>query len=72
MTIQVWLVLIAVFLAGFGWGQWYSEHKIRAERESIERGRLTVSMPLNPDDAAATMGLLKELVEKVKSETAAQ
>lgn len=62
-----WLLPIAiVFIAGFGWGQWNAERNIRTERTALEKGRVSVSMPMNPDDAAATMELLKNLIEQVE------
>lgn len=61
------VVLLAfVFVAGFGWGQWWAERTIRAERAAQDNGRISVSMPMKPDDAAATMGLLKSLIEQVE------
>ncbi|MGK0657626.1 MULTISPECIES: hypothetical protein [unclassified Methylococcus] len=62
------LLVVIVFVAGFGWGQWWAERQIRIERASLEIGRLSVSMPMNPDDAAATFGLLKTLMEQVERE----
>lgn len=60
------LLLAFVFVAGWGWGQWWAERTIRAERVAQDRGRISVSMPMKPADAAATMGLLKSLIEQVE------
>jgi hypothetical protein len=64
------VVLLAfVFVAGWGWGQWWAERAIRAERAAQDKGRISVSMPMKPEDAAATMGLLKDLMQRVEHET---
>lgn len=68
--ISLGLLIAVVFMAGWGWGQWYAERAVRAERAALEKGRVSVSMPMNPDDAAATMGLLKELIEQVERDKA--
>jgi hypothetical protein len=61
------LILIAViFTAGFGWGQWYAERSIRQERLRLTSGRFEISMPMNQDDAAAMLTLLKDLIDEVK------
>lgn len=64
--IGVIVLLAFVFVAGWGWGQWWAERTIRAEQTKMVGGRLSVSMPMKPDDAAATMGLLKDLIEQVE------
>jgi hypothetical protein len=64
------LVAVFVFLAGFGWGQWWSERTIRAEQTELTAGRITVSMPMDKDKAADTLGLLRELVQQVENEKA--
>lgn len=63
---EVVVLLAFVFVAGWGWGQWWAERTIRAERATQEKGRISISMPMKPDDAAATMGLLKSLIEQVE------
>lgn len=62
------VLLAIVFVAGWGWGQWWAERTIRAERAAQDNGRISVSMPMKPDDAAATMGLLKNLIDQVEQE----
>lgn len=62
------VLLTFVFVAGWGWGQWWAERTIRAERASHDKGRISLSMPMKPEDAAATMGLLKSLMEQVEQD----
>lgn len=54
------------FFAGVGWGQWWNERKIRLEQGELVKGRMNVSMPVKPEDAAATMKLLASLVEEAE------
>jgi len=67
-NIGFWVIVLIIFFAGWGWGQWLTERSIRIEKTAVDRGRLTVSMPMKPEDAAATMGLLKNLIEQVEAE----
>jgi hypothetical protein len=62
------VVLIIIFLAGFGWGRWYEDYKLRADNA----GRITISMPMEPEDAEATLGLLHQIVRKVMRDREAQ
>lgn len=64
----IWLLIAVVFVGGFGWGQWWAERRIRAEQAVLVKDRVTVSMPMDPEDAAATLGLLEQLVLKVQRE----
>lgn len=63
---SIWLLIFIVFSAGFGWGKWYAERSIRIERSAIERGRVSLSMPMDKDNATATMKLLTDFIEKVE------
>lgn len=54
------------FAAGCGWGQWWAERVVRKERRDLEAGRIVISMPANPKDAAATLELLSSLVRDVE------
>lgn len=60
------LMIFIIFAAGFGWGRWYEERNIRLSRAAMENERINVSMPMNPEDAAAMMGLLKEFLEQIE------
>lgn len=51
------------FMAGVGWGQWWAERQLRNET----KGRMQVTMPVNPEDAATTMRLLATLVEEAEA-----
>lgn len=68
--ISLSLLIAVVFVAGFGWGQWWAERQIRAERTALESGRISVSMPVDKEQATATMGLLKTLMEQVEQDKA--
>ena len=57
------LILGVVFLAGIGWGQWFSERNIRLEKNWLDHGRVVVSMPMAKKKAADMMGLLKGLID---------
>lgn len=54
------------FFCGWGWGQWWCERQIRAEQGKLMKGRITVSMPMEPEDAASTMRLLAALVDEAE------
>jgi hypothetical protein len=72
MRIEIVALLVVVFIAGFGWGRWWSERTIRAEQLALNSGRLTVSMPMDKDKdkASDTLGLLRDLVQMVENEKA--
>ena len=53
------------FVAGWGWGQWWAERCARRDKASMERGRLNVSMPVNPDNASETLRVLSVLMKQV-------
>ena len=59
---------VICFACGWGWGQWWNERKIRAEQGELVKGRMTVSMPVKQEDAAATMRLLAVLIEEAESQ----
>lgn len=69
--ISIGILVMIVFIAGWGWGQWYSERNIRAERSELEKGRVSISMPMHNDDAKNMMRLLNELIEQVDADKAA-
>jgi hypothetical protein len=56
------------FMSGISFGKWSNERQIRREQLALNHGRITVSMPANPEDAAVTMRLLAELVESVEKQ----
>lgn len=60
------------FGAGWGWGQWWAERTARHERRALEAGRIAVSMPADPQDAALTLQLLSALVRKAEAERGKQ
>lgn len=70
MSTEIAVLIAVVFLAGFGWGQWWSERTIRAEQTELTAGRITISMPMDKDKAADTLGLLRDLVKQVENEKA--
>jgi hypothetical protein len=53
------------FVAGWGWGQWWAERCARRDKSAMERGRMTVSMPVDPDKAALTLRALSALMAQV-------
>lgn len=55
-----------VFVAGFGWGMWVAEMRIRENAAEVGKYRMQVSMPMNPEDAAVTLELLSALVKKAE------
>ena len=65
---QWWLVAALWFFGGWGWGQWWAERNARHERQALEAGRIAVSMPADPQDAALTLQLLSALVRKAEAE----
>lgn len=59
----------AVFFAcGWGWGQWWSERAVRQEKMALEKGRIAVSMPANPDDASKALAMLATLLRGAEAE----
>lgn len=67
-TIVALVGLSFVFICGFGWGQWFAERSIRKDRSKLEQERMLVSVPMNKDDAQATLELISLIIKKVKSE----
>ncbi len=60
------------FLAGVGWGQWWTERQIRQDNAENGKHRMQVSMPVNPEDAALTLELLSVLVKEAELKRKAQ
>ena len=60
------LTVFVFFLAGWGWGQWWCERTMRRERAVLERGRIALSMPMDPKWASDMMVMLKEFYEKAQ------
>lgn len=59
-----WIFLGLAFIAGFGWGHAWAEWKIRRDRATAERGRISISMPMDPDRAADVMDTLRVLIRR--------
>ena len=74
MSTDFWFgVFVAlIFIAGFGWGQWWAERAIRTDQAALTRGRLNVSMPMREENASQMLGLLRELSLEVEAERAAR
>jgi len=74
MNTDFWfgLFVALIFIAGFGWGQWWAERSIRAEQADLTRGRVQISMPMREDNASQMLGLLRELSLEVEAERAAK
>jgi predicted deacetylase len=70
MTAVLSILAIAAlfFLAGVGWGQWWAERQIRRASAAQAKGRLQVTMPVDSQDAATILAVLKETFEKVEAE----
>ena len=60
------LFIAMVFIAGWGWGQWVSERRIRITNANLFKGRVSVSMPMDADNNVAMMGLLQDLMAKAE------
>ena len=61
---QWWLVAALWFFGGWGWGQWWAERCARRDKSTLERGRMNVSMPVHPDNAAETLRVLSALMKQ--------
>ena len=61
------LAVFVFFLAGWGWGQWWSERTLRRDRATLERGRIALSMPMDPKWASEMMVLMQEFFDKAQS-----
>lgn len=72
--IGVTLVLYAAifFCAGVGWGRWWTERQIRQDAAATQKGRMQVTMPVTPEDAAAILHLLASLVEQAETDRKAR
>lgn len=70
--IGMWLLILIIFTAGFGWGQWYANMRAKAKSDSDSLQRLVVSMPMDAEQAKNVFSLLHNLVEAVDSEQLAQ
>lgn len=66
-SIATSLVIYATlfFVAGWGWGQWWAERCARRDKSAMEKGRMSVSMPVHPDNAAETLRVLSVLMKQV-------
>lgn len=64
--IIAWVVILIVFVSGFGWGQWFAERAIRKERVKLEQGRLFVSVPMHKDEAHLVFETLLNLAKRAE------
>ena len=62
--IIAWVVILIVFVSGFGWGQWFAERAIRKERSKLEQGRHFVSVPMHQDEAHLVFKTIKNLADR--------
>lgn len=62
------IVLFFTFISGFGWGEMYAERTIRKQNDELNRGRMSVSVPTNPETASKVMLLLGDLIRQVEEE----
>ena len=70
METEFWryaMVAFLWFLSGWGWGQWWAERCARRDKAAMERGRLSVSMPVDPDQASETLRVLSVLMKQVEA-----
>lgn len=70
LSVGTTMILYAAifFGAGVGWGQWWAERQLRQET----KGRVQVTMPVNPEDAAATLEMLSLMVKKAEMDRKAR
>ena len=72
---ETWTMLVAavaLFFAGWGWGQFWAVWHLQQESAKAMKGRLQITMPINPDDAAAAMDMLSLMVRQVEQERKAR
>lgn len=67
MSTQLAGLLIAImFCCGFAYGMWYAESKIRTEQAVLTKGRISISLPADPDIAEEALWLLRQLIRDVE------
>lgn len=67
-TAGIVMLFIVVFISGYSTGQWVGERQVRREQAEQLSGRINVSMPANPEQAARALELLADLMRKVEQE----
>lgn len=71
MKMERWITLALAalfFVSGWGWGARWQASIIREEAAKATAGRMQVTMPVDPEDAATTLELLSLLVKKAEAE----
>lgn len=66
MNAETIIALVFIFICGIGWGQWLAERNLRQEQEANAKGRINISMPMNPDVSKEVLGLLQEFIRQVE------
>jgi hypothetical protein len=67
MAVTMALYAALFFGAGWGWGQWWAERCARRDKSAMERGRMSVSMPVHPDHASETLRVLSVLMKQAEA-----
>lgn len=67
-TTGIVMLFMVVFISGYSTGQWVGERQVRREQAEQLSGRISISMPANPEHAARALELLAELVRKAEQE----
>lgn len=62
------ILIAVVFIAGFGWGQWYEAWRAKRELSKRDEHKLTISMPMKGEDAEAVVSLLKNLIRQARED----
>jgi hypothetical protein len=68
MAVTMAIYAALFFGAGWGWGQWWAERCARRDKSALDRGRLSVSMPVHPDHASETLRVLSALMKQAEAQ----
>jgi hypothetical protein len=62
------VVVLGILCWGFCAGAWWAERGHRRDKASQEKGRICISMPAKPEDAAKMLALLSYFMNQIEKD----
>lgn len=61
-----WIIGLVAFACGWGWGAWWSEHKLRLHLETVRASHAVITVPAAHDQAADFLELSAKFMRQAR------